>query len=321
MMMGVILIGVLVVAYANGANANMKGMASVYGSGTLDLRRAIMWAAAATALGCMASILWGHGILKIFSGRGLVADEALRSGEFLGSVALGAGMSNLLATRMGFPVSTSHMLIGALVGGGMATGGMDSIQGAALWKNFVRPLLLSPVIAIGMGLAVNGLFRLTDRIHGPWNERILDRVHLASGSAVCFSRGLNDAPKIAGLLQSLSWPGGLGSLVCVGVLMAVGGLTGARRVAGTLGHKITGMDSREGFAANLATALLVLTASWHGMPVSTTHVSVGALIGIGVSTSKARWKTIIPVVMAWIITLPAAALCTACVYFLFKQFK
>ncbi len=318
-MVWVILAGVAVVAYANGANANMKGMASVYGSGTLDLRRAVLWATVATAVGCLGSMAVGPGMIRLFSGRGLVPDEMLKSGDFLASVALGAGLSNLLATRLGFPVSTTHMLIGGLVGAGMAGSGVDSIEGYQLWKNFIRPLLLSPFLAVGAGLIVHFLFSAIETRTGRWGGRGLDSAHLTSASAVCFSRGLNDAPKMAGLLAGAGAVSGAGSIMAVATLMAAGGLTGAGRVARTLGHGITGMDGREGFAANIATALLVTTASWHGLPVSTTHVSVGALIGIGIGTGKAKWKTTVPVLLAWVVTLPCAALTSALAYFILKS--
>ena len=97
-------------------------------------------------------------------------------------------------------------------------------------------------------------------------------------------------------------------------MMAAGGLLSGRRVAETLAHKITGMNPGEGFSANLATALLVTTASFHGLPVSTTHVSVGSLLGIGITTRQAKWKTVIPVLLSWIITLPCAAALGALFY-------
>ena len=104
------------------------------------------------------------------------------------------------------------------------------------------------------------------------------------------------------------------AMVLVLVAMAVGGVVSARRVADTLAHKITGMNPGQGFAANLATSILTTTASLHGLPVSTTHVSVGALLGIGVTTRQTKWKTAIPVGLAWLLTLPCAALLSALVW-------
>src|SRR5205823_10519324 len=101
---------------------------------------------------------------------------------------------------------------------------------------------------------------------------------------------------------------GLGA---VSVAMAAGGLLNAKQVAGTMSHNITGMNPGQGFSANLATALLVTTASVHGLPVSTTHVSVGALLGIGITTRQAKWKSVSGVLLSWFVTLPCAAVIAA----------
>ncbi|MBL8855993.1 MAG: inorganic phosphate transporter, partial [Planctomycetaceae bacterium] len=104
----------------------------------------------------------------------------------------------------------------------------------------------------------------------------------------------------------------------VGFLIAVGAMVDARRVAETLGKKITGMTPGQGFAANLVTSLLVTTASLHSMPVSTTHVSVGSMLGIGAVTSQARWRSVGYVFLAWITTVPCAGLFAASAYFVFR---
>lgn len=146
--------------------------------------------------------------------------------------------------------------------------------------------------------------------------RLLDAAHFLSAGAVSFARGLNDTPKIAALLLvatalDIRW-----GLVAVAAVMALGGLLNARKVAETMAHKITGMNPGQGFGANLATALLVTTASVHGLPVSTTHVSVGALLGIGVTTRQAHWKQVFGVLLSWVVTLPCAAVVAAFAYWL-----
>jgi PiT family inorganic phosphate transporter len=145
--------------------------------------------------------------------------------------------------------------------------------------------------------------------------RLVDTLHFLSAGAVSFARGLNDTPKIAALLLvatalNIRW-----ALVAVAVAMAVGGLLNAKKVADTMANKITDMNPGQGFAANLATALLVNTASYHGLPVSTTHVSVGSLLGIGITTRQAKWKPVIGVLLSWVVTLPCAAALAAGAYF------
>jgi PiT family inorganic phosphate transporter len=198
------------------------------------------------------------------------------------------------------------MLTGALLGAGWIAG---DVNVAKLWEAFVKPLLLSPVLAIVLG----GVLQLVLKPAAK-RTRLLDAAHFLSAGAVCFARGLNDTPKMAALLLGIGWLQVNAGMILVAIAMALGGLISAKQVAQTLSHKITGMNPGQGFAANLATALLVTTASLHGHPVSTTHVSVGALLGIGITTRQAKWKTAIPVLAAWVITLPVSALVAALLF-------
>ncbi len=145
--------------------------------------------------------------------------------------------------------------------------------------------------------------------------RLLDGLHYLSGGAVGFARGLNDTPKIVALLLVVEVVTPTMGLWLVTLLMAAGGLLNARRVAETMSRKITPMSPGQGLTANLGTALLVTLASRLGLPVSTTHVSVGGLFGIGLITGQARWRTVLTIVLAWVTTLPLAAALAAAVAF------
>ena len=127
---------------------------------------------------------------------------------------------------------------------------------------------------------------------------------------------MNDTPKIAALLGGLGGLAGGVDFALVTVCMALGGWLGARQVADTLAHKITGMNPGQGFAANVTTAALVVAGSLQGLPLSTTHVTVGSLLGIGTVTRQARWRTAIPVLLAWVVTLPCAAVLAALMWWL-----
>lgn len=144
--------------------------------------------------------------------------------------------------------------------------------------------------------------------------KLVHALHFLSAGAVSFARGLNDTPKIAALLLVASALDIRWGLVAVAAAMLAGGLLSAKRVAQTMSHKITAMNPGQGFAANLSTALLVTTASIHGLPVSTTHVSVGALLGMGIVTRQALWGPVLAILLSWIITLPCAALIAAIAY-------
>jgi PiT family inorganic phosphate transporter len=354
-------------AYSNGANDNFKGVASLYGSRTCGYRTAISWATVTTFAGSAAAILLAQALLNKFSGKGLVPDELTASPRFLLAVALGAGATVILATLLGFPISTTHGLTGALVGTGLVAS--SKVYFGALGKGFVLPLLLSPALAAASGTLIylvfrfarlrfgvtkemcvcagveqevlplpqpDGVFaaqalprmsvtlgeeavctqRYSGRLLGVNAGRLVDLFHFLSAGAVSFARGLNDTPKITALLLAAAALDIRWRLAAVAVAMAAGGLLNARKVAETMSHKITAMNPGQGFAANLTTALLVTTASLHGLPVSTTHVSVGSLLGIGITTRQVMWRPVIGVILSWVITLPCAAVLAAMAYWL-----
>ena len=310
-MLVVLFLAACFLAFANGANDNFKGVASLYGSATTGFRTALGWGTATTLAGSIAAIFLAGELMKKFSGKGLVPEPLTQSPGFLLAVALGAALTVLLATRLGFPISTTHALTGALTGAGLASGD-HTVHFSALGKGFIQPLLLSPLLAVAAGALIYVVLKPV-RLAPDHRTRTLDTLHFLSGGAASFARGINDTPKIAALLLAakaldIHW-----ALTAVAVTMALGGLLDARRVAETMAKKITGMNPGEGFAANVATALLVGTASWHSLPVSTTHVSVGSLVGIGIVTRKAHWKAVGGIVLSWLITLPCAAALAALV--------
>ena len=160
--------------------------------------------------------------------------------------------------------------------------------------------------------------RYTGRVLGISGQRLVDAGHFASAGIVSFARGLNDTPKIAAVLLASPILGPQASLVAVAAAMAIGGLVGARRVAETMSHKVTAMSTGQGLSASVATGSLVLAASLVGLPVSTTHVSVGALAGIGLSNGRADLSVIRNIVLSWVATLPIAALLSALLYALVR---
>ncbi len=357
MMLALIAVAGLALAYANGANDNFKGVATLYGSGTLAYRSALIWATLTTLSGSLAALLLARGLLAAFSGKGLVPVEIVNDPAFPAAVGLAAAATVLLATRLGFPISTTHALIGGLLGAGLVAAGAG-LSWTRLGDKFLLPLLLSPVLAITLAAALypplRGLrrrlgvdhetcicvgrevvatvpgmpgsaaalqaipslsvadaavcrVRYQGEVLGVPVERGLDLLHLLSAGAVCFARGLNDTPKIAALLLVGGAVAPQAALVGVGLVMAVGGILSAQRVAETMAHGIAEINPGQGLSANLITAVLVIGASKLGVPVSTTHVSCGALFGIGASTRRAHWGVIAQILLAWLITLPLAA--------------
>lgn len=360
MITSALFIAVCFLAYANGANDNFKGVATLFGSGTANYRLALSWATLTTLAGSICALFLVQTLMIKFSGKGLAPDTLVQSLPFMIAVAGGAGMTVILATRFGFPISTTHALLGAMAGSTLlATAG--DLNPAPLLNNFVLPLLLSPIAALLLSALLHRLQHKLSLFNQPLclcveqpdslqfadssnttmaadlsqlsvdtqtvcaerdagvilgfdAGRMLNSLHFCSAGAVCFARGLNDTPKIAALLLlapgfSLQW-----TIVVIAMAMLLGGVFNARRVAETMSHKIVPITPAQGLSANLTTALLVIFASEFGMPVSTTHVSVGALFGIGLTGDKANTEVITSIALSWLLTLPCAALCSAAIY-------
>ncbi len=370
MMVLFLFIAVLLLTYSNGANDNFKGVATLWGSGTLNYKTALALATLSTFAGSVCSYLFAETLIKNFSGKGLVPDNIIQSADFVLAVALAAGATVLLATRFGFPISTTHGLVGALVGAGLVAVG-TGVNFSILGKTFFLPLLLSPVIAVVLSGLFYRLFHYSRKAAGISEEScvcigekwipvtamtttanftalpvletkvstqedcavqyqgsflgihfqpLLNNLHYASAAIVSFARGLNDTPKLVSLLlitQLFQIPVYISILA---VVMAIGGLLNAKKVAATMSKKISKFNHGQGFTANLITGILVITASKFGLPVSTTHVSVGSIYGIGVVNKTANNKEISKIVLSWILTLPIAALLSAIFYFIFHLF-
>ncbi|MBI4398294.1 MAG: inorganic phosphate transporter [Candidatus Omnitrophica bacterium] len=155
----------LFVAYANGANDNFKGVATLFGSGTTDYRKALAWATVTTLAGSLAAFFLAAKLIKTFSGKGLVPDAFVSNPVFIASVILGAGLTIFVAAKTGIPISTTHGLTGALVGSGLVAVG-TGLGFSDLGKSFFVPLLASPLIAVALTVMVYPLFQLVRRFTG-----------------------------------------------------------------------------------------------------------------------------------------------------------
>ncbi len=316
------LVLMVALAYANGANDVSKAIATLVGSGVTNYRRAIAWGTACTVLGGAGSALLAAALIGTFT-KGFIAASVHQSERFALAVLVGALLWVVLATRLALPVSTTHAITGALVTVGAVAYGAGNVQWRTLVQKVAIPLALSPVLALALALVVYLALRLTLARLSP---RALNVLHWLSSGTASFARGLNDTPKIVALgvafyliaqhsahYQAPPW---LFALVALG--MGVGSLVGGWAVTTTLAEKVTRMDHTEGGAANLTTAVLVAAASNLGLPVSTTHVSSGAIIGIGLreGIGRVRWRVVRDMVLAWLVTLPAAGILGVAAYYL-----
>jgi inorganic phosphate transporter, PiT family len=365
---------VLALAYANGTNDVSKAIATLVGSGVTDYRTAILWGTIWTSIGAAASGAVAGAMLKTFSS-GLLQPGLAAPPALAGAVLVGAIAWVLVASRTGLPVSTTHALTGALVGGGLVAIGSDGLTWSALTQKIALPLLLSPVLALSLSLVLHPVIRV---IAGRWegvclcvmpasralvtvdaqgNTRTLfrtsalgqpvvavpsqcdraglqgvtvglDTIHWISSGLTSLARGLNDAPKILAMLllggTVAAWPSDamkVGAIAGAALAMGLGSFIGGYRVTEVLAEKVTRMDHVEGLSANLTTSSLVLVTATMGLPVSTTHVSSSAIIGIGLlkGLRAVRWATVRDMVLAWIVTLPASGLLAGLAYVVFSR--
>lgn len=357
----VILTGFL--AYANGANDVSKGIATLVGSGVTSPRCATLWGAAWTGFGAAAATAVTGAMLATF-GSGLLGPGVTPT--FAASLAAIGGATGwvLLATRTGLPVSTTHAIVGAVVGAALAAYGAQGIAWSGLLTRVALPLAVSPIVAVGVAYlrsqALRGVPALAAGAadclcvsaspvllmdvtpHGatawrsggglevtvgagdtsscasaaPGVARITgDHAHWLSSGAVSFARGLNDAPKIVALALGAAAlapasSGGNPTLLfgLVSVAMVAGSVIGGRRVTRRLAEGVTPMSHREGLIANVVAAVLVTCGAVYGLPMSTTHVASGGIIGIGVVRQSLEWGTVRAMALAWVVTVPIAAL-------------
>ncbi|MBL4871360.1 MAG: anion permease [Robiginitomaculum sp.] len=300
---------VAALAFANGANDNFKGVATLWGGGDLTYRQAWFVANGATLLGAILAVYLGAEVAKTFSGKGVVNAEVLNSCDFALAFAAGAALTVLLATVFRYPISTTHSILGSLAGAGVALAyGEVNLQ--PLLNKGAIPLLMSPLIAASLTYV---LWKMREKLFKPVftskpAKTISKPMHILSGTAVCFSRAVNDTPKIASIAL-LGGAAGISHITvyaAIGIVMTIGGMMFVKRIAEVMCCEITDMNAAEGLTANLVTAFLVIFASKLGLAVSTTHVSVGALFGIGIENGSAHKKKIFEILLSWVLTLPIA---------------
>lgn len=367
-MMLLMISATLFLAFANGANDNFKGVATLYGSRTLSQRQALVWATITTMAGSLTAAWLATELMRLFSGKGLVPDILVGEPVFMLAVLSGSAMTVMLAARIGIPISTTHALVGALVGTGLAATSWN-IHWDVLLRSYFWPLLASPLIALVLASALyralsgtrkwlginketcvcigsekavpmpggvaalqtsmpellldstehcREIQRYQGRMVGLSYQGLVEGLHVLSGGAVSFARGLNDTPKIVGVALAASALNVGWLTFVVALAMGLGGVLSSHRIARTMSDGITDIQHGPGLAANLVTSFLVLVASKWGVPVSTTHVSCGSIFGIATSSGKTDWSQVQGIAGAWLATLPMAALLAAGVYLITK---
>jgi PiT family inorganic phosphate transporter len=322
------LIGLIIVALAfdflNGLHDAANSIATIVSTRVLRPRYAVIWAA---FFNFVAFLFFGLHVAATI-GTGIVAAEIVDSAVIFGAL-MGAISWNLITWWAGIPSSSSHALIGGLVGAGVAKAGSGALVWAGLTTT-VAAILLSPltgfILALLLVLLVSWLMVRTTP-HAV--DLVFRTLQFVSASLYSLGHGGNDAQKTMGIIAVLLFSqGSLGSefyvpfwvvIVCQAA-MGLGTLIGGWRIVHTMGSRITRLTPMQGFCAETGGAISLFAATWLGIPVSTTHTITGAIIGVGAArkVSAVRWNVASNIVVAWIVTLPASALIAACFYWLSK---
>ena len=300
--------------FTNGFHDTAKSIATSVSTRALSPRAAVISAAILNFAGAFVSLEVAATIAK-----GIVVPDAITLDIVLAGL-VGAITWNLITWYLGLPSSSSHALIGGVVGSAIAAAGFDVVQWGGIREKVLIPSLVAPIagliVAAILMLSITWLIRR--RAPGIIN-RVFRRLQLVSGGFVAFTHGTNDAQKTMGIIALALVAGGhleegadppTWVIVSAALAMAAGTYAGGWRIIKTLGTRIAKLDPPQGFSAQTSTAAILWTTAHYGFPVSTTHTISGSVMGAGASRrlSAVRWGVAGSILIAWVMTLPCAAL-------------
>jgi PiT family inorganic phosphate transporter len=324
---GVTLALVLVVAlavvfdYINGFHDTANAIATSVATRALSPRYAILMAASFNFIGAFA----GTAVAKTI-GAGLV-EEATTTQTVIVAALLGAIAWNLFTWYLGLPSSSSHALIGGLIGSTVAAAGVGALKVDGLVGKVLVPMISSPLIGFGVAfllmLALYWIFRNQKR--KPM-ARIFRRLQILSAGYMAFSHGSNDAQKTMGIITLALFAAGVipsidvpvWVIILAATALSLGTAIGGWRIMRTMGHRVVELEPVHGFAAETTAATILIVTAHLGMPVSTTHVISSAIMGVGSARGPkgVRWGVARRILLAWIITIPAAGIVAALSWFI-----
>jgi inorganic phosphate transporter, PiT family len=326
-----LLVGLIVIAlgfdFLNGLHDAANSIATVVGTRLISPVGAVAFAAFFNFAAYFLALKWPslHNVAETI-GKGLIDKDVVTPAVVFGAL-IGAMTWNVVTWLKGLPSSSSHALVGGIVGAGVAHAGFPSIQWIGLNKTLIA-IVLSPLLGLILTMAImltTSWLGLRASARGA--ERTFRGLHLVSAGTLSLSHGLNDAQKTMGLITVLLYSTGYlqghfavpnwVALSCY-VAMGLGTLTGGWRVIETMGTRITKLSQHQGFSASAGASVMLFAASFFGIPVSTTHTVTGCVIGAGAArrASAVRWGIAGDVAIAWVITIPASAIVAAIFYWL-----
>ena len=322
------LIGVaLAFDFLNGLHDAANSIATIVSTRVLRPQYAVVWAA---FFNFIAFAVFGLHVANTI-GTGII-DPSIIDAAVIFAAMVGAIVWNLITWGLGIPSSSSHALIGGLVGAGMAKAGLS----AAVWSGLSKTLaaiVLSPLVGFVLAMTLVAIVSWASARSTPFTvDRAFRILQFASASLYSLGHGGNDAQKTMGIIAVLLYSQGqLGSefsvpfwvvLACQ-ASMALGTLMGGWRIVRTMGLRITKLTPMQGFCAETGGAMTLFMATAFGVPVSTTHTITGAIVGVGAArrVSAVRWNVASSIVYAWVITIPASAIIAALTYWATLLFR
>ncbi len=314
--MDVTLITVVAVAlffdFTNGFHDTANAIATTVSTRALSPKLAVVGAALLNFIGAFVSLKVAATVAK-----GIVIPEAITIHIVLAGL-VGAIMWNLITWRLGLPTSSSHALIGGVAGAAIISLGLHVVQWHGLRDKVVIPSLIAPILGLaGAAILMIAIIKFVNKKAPDQVNKVFKRLQLVSGGFVAFAHGTNDAQKTMGIIALAliaSHPGRsfyipLWVVISSATAMALGTYLGGWRIIHTLGQKITKLEPPQGFAAETSTAVILWFTAHLGFPVSTTHTVSGSILGAGAATrpSVVRWDVLRSILVAWVITIPCAA--------------
>jgi PiT family inorganic phosphate transporter len=326
-----LLVGLIVVALAfdflNGLHDAANSIATVVGTRLIGPVAAVGFAAFFNFAAYFLALQWPslHKVADTI-GKGLIDKDLVTPAVVFGAL-VGAMFWNVVTWVKGIPSSSSHALVGGLIGAGVAHASTGAIQWNGLNKTLIA-IVLSPLLGMILTMTIMLVTSwLGLRASASGAERTFRSLHLVSAGAYSLGHGLNDAQKTMGIISVLLYstgylhgefhvPGWV-ALSCY-VAIGLGTLTGGWRIIETMGTRITKLNQHQGFSASTGGSIMLFAASYFGIPVSTTHTITGCVIGAGAARRAAavRWGVAKNVAIAWVITIPASATVAALFYWL-----
>ena len=327
----IILILLIGVAYAfdfmNGLHDAANSIATVVATRVLPPGLAVLWAA---FFNFAAFFVFGVAVANTI-GRGIISPDIISDAVIFGAL-MGAISWNIITWLMGIPSSSSHALVGGLLGAGITKAGSAGVVVFSGLSKTVAAIFLSPmigfVLAMILVLIVSWLFVRANPSRSEW---VFRRLQLMSAAAYSLGHGGNDAQKTMGIIAILLYSRGLLGdefyvplwvVISCYLVIALGTLCGGWRIVHTMGSRITRLTPQQGFCAETGGAITLFTATSLGIPVSTTHTITGCIVGVGAArrASAVRWGVASRIVVAWFVTIPACAAMSALFYLLGSAF-